>query len=94
MRKKLSEAEFDDLRGKSFNVMCVVEMLCEFCQKPLGKKEHLLRKVQVSTREEYLNLLNRAAAHDRAEIDIENAIVYFYDHDLPGDVHPGCVERL
>jgi hypothetical protein len=41
-----------------------------------------------------LGLLDRARAHDRAEIDVENGKVYFYDHDFPGDVHPECIEKL
>ena len=69
-------------------------MLCEVCQKPLNTKEKLLRKVQISSLEDYQNLLNRATVHDRAEVDAEKGRIYFYDHDFPGDIHPECIEKL
>lgn len=60
----------------------------------MSTKEKLLRKVQFSSKADLLNLLDRAKAYDRAEVDIENGKIYFYDHDFPGDVHPECVEKL
>lgn len=94
MRKNLREVNLEELKGKTFELIRVVEMLCEVCQKPLSTKEKLLRKIQITTNEEYQNLLDRAAVHDRAEVDMENSKIYFYDHDFPGDVHPECVEKL
>jgi hypothetical protein len=69
-------------------------MLCEVCEKPLGTKEKFLRKIQILSGEDYQNLLNRAAVHDRAEVEVETGKIYFYDHDFPGDVHPECIEKL
>jgi len=92
--KNLSEATFDELSGKTLELIRVVEMLCEACEKPLSRREKLLRKIQILSREDHQNLLNRARAHDRAEIDIESSRIYFYDHDFPGDVHPECIEKL
>jgi len=69
-------------------------MLCEVCEKSLGAKEKSLRRIQILSREDYLNLLNKASVHDRAEVDVENGRIYFYDHDFPGDVHPECIEKL
>jgi len=92
--KNLSEATFDELSGKTLELIRVVEMLCEACQKPMSRREKLLRKIQILSREDHQNLLNRAGAHDRAEIDIESSKIYFYDHDFPGDVHPECIEKL
>ncbi len=94
MKKSLSEVKFEELKGKSFEIIRVVEMLCEVCEKPLSTKEKFLRKIQILSGEDYQNLLNRATVHDRAEVDIEKGKIYFYDHDFPGDVHPECIEKL
>jgi hypothetical protein len=94
LKKNLSETKFDELKGKSFEIIRVVEMLCEVCEKPLSKKENFLRKTLISNKGDFQNLLNRAAVHDRAEVDIEKGKIYFYDHDFPGDVHPECIEKL
>lgn len=94
MKKNLSAVKFEELRGKSFELIRVVEMMCEVCEKPLSAKERLLRKVQILTKEDYQNLLNRAAVHDRAEIDAENHRIFFYDHDFPGDIHAECIAKL
>jgi hypothetical protein len=94
LKKNLSEAKFDELKGKSFEIIRIVEMLCEVCEKPLSKKENFLRKTMILSEEDFQNLLSRAAVHDRAEVDIENGKIYFYDHDFPGDVHPECIEKL
>ena len=94
LKKSLSEVKFEELKNKSFKIILVVEMLCEVCEKSLGAKEKFLRKIQISSREDYLNLLNRASVHDRGEVDVENDRIYFYDHDFPGDVHPECIMKL
>jgi len=72
----------------------MVEMLCEVCQKPLSTKSKFLRKIQISTKEDYINFLNRASIHDHVEIDIEKYKIYLYDHDFPGDIHPKCIEKM
>ena len=92
--KNLSDATFEELKDKSFELIRVTEMLCEVCQKPMGTKEKTLKEIQIATKEDYENLLNRASIHDRAEIDIEKSKIYFYDHDFPGDIHPECIEKL
>lgn len=94
MRRDLSKVQFGELKGKSFELIRVIEMLCEVCEKPLGTKEKPLRTIQILSEEEYLNLLNRARVHDRAEVDVENRKIYFLDHDFPGDVHQKCIEKL
>ena len=92
--KNLSEIRFEELKGKSFELLLVVELLCEVCEKPMDARKKFASKILVLSREDYENLLNRANVHDRAEVDLENAKIYFYDHDFPGDVHPECIERL
>jgi len=94
LKRRLSEVKFEELKGKSFDLIGVVEMLCEVCEKPLSVKEKFLIKTQISSNEDYQSLLNRASVHDRAEVDVENGKIYFYDHDFPGDVHPDCLEKL
>jgi len=94
LKKSLSEVKFEELKGKTFELIRIVEMLCEVCEKPLSKKEKFLRKIQISSGEDYQNLLNRATVHDRVEVDTENNRIYLYDHDFPGDVHPECIEKL
>lgn len=91
MKKSLSEVKFEDMKGKDFELILVVEMLCEVCEKPLGTREKILRRTQILSREDYQNLLNRATVHDRVEVDVENSKIYFYDHDFPGDVHSECI---
>jgi hypothetical protein len=94
LTKNLTEAKFEELDGKSFELIRVVEMLCEVCGKPLSKRETIMRRIQIARREDFQNLLDRAKVHDRAEVDVDNGKIYFYDHDFPGDVHPECVEKL
>ena len=94
MKKSLSEVKFEDLKGKSLELIRVVEMLCEVCEKPLSVKEKFLRKIRISSEKDYRDLLNRAAVHDSVEVDVENGKIYLYDHDFPGDVHPECIEKL
>lgn len=92
--KDLLEATFEELKGRVFEVIQVVEMLCEVCEKPLARKEKILKRIQIVSSADFQNLLTRTSAHDRAEVDLAAGRIYFYDHDLPGDIHPECVEKL
>ena len=94
MKKSLWEVRFEELKGKGVELILVVEMLCEVCEKPLSTKEKSLKKIQILGKEDYENLLNRATVHDRVEVDVEKGKIYFYDHDFPGDIHPECIEKL
>jgi len=94
LRKNLTEVTFEELKGKTFEVIRAVELLCEVCQKPLNVKEKLLRKIEFVSNEDFQNLLDRARVHDRDEVDVENCRIYFYDHDFPGDIHTECIEKL
>jgi len=94
LSRSLSEVKFEEFKDKSFEIILIVEMLCEVCEKPLRMKDKFLRKIQILSREDYRNLRDRAKVHDRVEIDVENSRIYFYDHDFPGDVHPECIEKL
>jgi len=90
----LSEVKFEEFKGKSFELILVVEMLCEVCEKPLDMREKSLCRTQISCKEDYENLLNKGTVHDHVEVDLESGKIYFYDHDFPGDVHPECIEKL
>ena len=94
MTKSLFEATFEELRDRDFQLIRVVEMLCEVCEKPLSKKEKALRRIRITRREDFQNLLDRARVHDRAEVDVDKSKIYFFDHDFPGDVHSECMEKL
>jgi len=94
LKKNLGLATMAELQGKTFEIILVIERLCEVCEKPLDTKEKFLRNVRIETRWDFEKLLTRAGAHSRAEIDVENFKIYFYDRSFPGDVHPECIEKL
>ena len=94
MKKSLFDIKFEELREKTFEIILVVEMLCEVCEKPLDSRKKVLRKVQFLTVVDYQNLITRAKVYDRVEVDVENGKVYLYSHDFPGDVHKECIEKL
>lgn len=90
----MSSVEFDDMKGKTFTEIRVDEKLCEVCDKPLRAEEKTLKTVQITDYNSYSNLLTRQRAHDRVEVDLEENKIYVYHHDYPGEVHPGCIEKL
>ena len=94
MKKVLRESKFGEMKNRTFKVIRITELLCEICDKPLDRKESVLREVKISSPEDYENLLLRSKIYDSAEVDLENAKIYFYDHDYPGDVHPSCIKKL
>jgi len=94
LKRRLSDVGFEELEGKTFELVLVVEMLCEVCEEPLRTGERSLRRIQTLSKEDYQNLLNRAPAHDRVEVDVEDGKIYLFDHDFPGDIHPECIGRL
>ncbi len=94
MRKPLSSIEFDDMKGKTFTEIRVDEKLCEVCDKPIRTEEKTLKTIEITDYNSYSNLLTRQRAHDRVEVDLEENKIYVYHHDYPGEVHPGCIEKL
>lgn len=93
MRKPLQTVKFREMENKTFVVVQVTEKLCEFCEKPLGREEREVKSIRISDHDDYGNLLMKARAHDRVEVDVKGNRIYLYDHDYPGDVHPICVEK-
>jgi len=94
LRRPLSTVEYEDMKDKTFTEIRVDEKLCEVCDKPLRTVEKILKTVQISDYNSYSNLLTRQRAHDRVEVDLEENKIYVYHHDYPGEVHPGCIEKL
>ncbi len=90
----MSSVEFDDMKGKTFTEIRVDEKLCEVCDKPLRTEEKTLKTIEITDYNSYSNLLTRQRAHDRVEVDLEEKKIYVYHHDYPGEVHPGCIEKL
>jgi len=94
LKKALATVKFEEMQNKMFKISLITERLCELCDGVIDTKERLLRTIQMSNREDYEHLLTRSKAYDRSEVDLETNMVYFYDHDYPGDVHPSCVQKL
>jgi len=94
LKKALQTVKFGEMENKTFEVMLITERLCEVCDRIIDTKEKTLKMIHISDRMGYDNLLTRAKVYDRAEVDIENNKIYFYNHDYPGDVHPSCIEKL
>ena len=94
MKKALQTVKFGEMEKRTFEVTLITERLCEICDGVIDTKEKTLKMIRISDSRDYDNLLTRAKVYDRAEVDIENNKIYFYNHDYPGDVHPSCIEKL
>ena len=94
MKKALQTVKFGEMEKRTFEVTLITERLCEICDRAIDTKEKTLKTIHISDLRDYDNLLTRAKVYDRAEVDIENNKIYFYNHDYPGDVHPSCIEKL
>jgi len=90
----LSTVDYEEMKDKMFTLIRVVEKLCEVCDKPLRSEEKTLKTIKLSDYNSYANLMTRQRAHDRVEVDLEENKIYLYRHDYPGDIHPGCIEKL
>ena len=94
MKKALQTVKFKEMENNTFEVRLITERLCEICDRVIDTREKVMKTIHISDRRDYDNLLTRAKVYDRAEVDIENNKIYFYNHDYPGDVHPSCIEKL
>lgn len=94
LRKALETVGFEEMRGKTFTEIRVTEKLCEVCDKPIRADEKIVKTIEISDHDIYSNLLTRQRAHDRVEVDLVENKIYLYHHDYPGEVHPGCIEKL
>jgi hypothetical protein len=80
--KNLQETKLEDLQGRTSEIIRVLEMLCEVCEKPLDRKEKPLGAVQILNREDCQNLLERAQVHERAEIEVEKRALSLFPEKL------------
>jgi len=94
LRKALSAVDFEEMKGKTFTEIRVTEKLCEVCDKPIRSEEKVLKTIVITDYDTYSNLSTRQRAHDRVEVDVEENKIFLYHHDYPGDVHPGCIDKL
>ena len=94
MKKALQTVKFKEMENKTFEVTLVTKRLCEICDRAIDTREKVMKTMHISDQRDYDNLLTRAKIYDRAEVDIENNTIYYYNHDYPGDVHPSCIEKL
>mgnify|MGYP001036736980 CR=1 FL=1 len=93
LKRALETVKFEEMRNKTFEVVRVVEKLCELCGKPLYTEERRVKAIQISSYKDYDNLMIRARAHDSVNVDLERNEIYLFDHDYPGDIHPACIEE-
>jgi hypothetical protein len=93
MKRPLLQVKFEEMKNRSFEVVLVLQKLCEFCDKPIRTEERIARTINILDVNDYNNLFVRARAHDRVEVNVESGRIYFYDHDYPGDAHQECVEE-
>jgi hypothetical protein len=94
LRRALGTVDFEEMKGKTFTEIRVTERLCEVCDKPIRADERIVKTIEISDYNTYSNLSTRQRAHDRVEVDLEENKIYLYHHDYPGEVHPGCIEKL
>jgi len=94
LRRPLEAVDFEEMKGKIFTEIRVTEKLCEVCDKPIRTEEKPVKTLEISDHDVYSSLLTRQRAHDRVEVDTEENKIYLYHHDYPGEVHPGCIEKL
>ncbi len=93
LKKMLEMVKFEEMRNKTFEIVRVVEKLCELCGKPLYTEEKRMKAIRISSYKDYENLKIRARAHDHVKVDLEGNKIYLFDHDYPGDVHSTCIEE-
>ncbi len=94
MKQPLGTIDFEKMKGKTFTEVRVTEKLCEVCDKPIRSEEKVVKTIEIADYNSYSSLLTRQRAHDRVEVDLEENKIYLYHHDYPGEVHPGCIEKL
>jgi len=81
------------MKGRTFEMVQVTDNLCEFCRQRVSSEEVRGKVITISTFSDHHSLLARAAAHDRVEVDLEEKLIYVYDHAYPCVFHPECLKR-
>ena len=93
VRINIRETSFPQMKGRTFEIVNVLDNLCEFCRQPVSTDETRGKAITVSSYSDHHSLLARAAAHDRVEVDLEDSRIYIFDHAFPCVFHPECLNR-
>ena len=93
MTINIRETSFPQMKGRTFEIVNVVDNLCEFCRQPVSTDETRAKTVTIFTYSDHHSLVSRAAAHDRVEVDFEKSRIYIFDHAFPCVFHPECLSR-
>ncbi len=93
MRINIRDTSFPQLKDRTFEMVKVVDNLCEFCRRPVSTEETRGRLVTISTYDDHHSLLSRAAAHDRVEVDFAENRIYVFDHAFPCVFHAECLGK-
>jgi hypothetical protein len=93
VRINIRETSFSQMKGRTFEMVKLVDNLCEFCGQPVSIDEVKTGIITISTFNDHHSLLSRAAAHDRVEVDLEENRIYLFDHTFPCIFHDECLKR-
>lgn len=93
MRINIRDTSFPQMKGRRFEIVKVIDNLCEFCRQPVSTDEAKGEVITISTYNDHHSLLSRAAAHDRVEVDFQENRIYVFDHAYPCTFHPECLKR-
>jgi len=93
VRINVRETSFVQMKGRTFEVVKVVDNLCEFCRQPVSTDEAGGKVITISTYNDHHSLLAKSAAHDRVEVDLEGNRIYIFDHAYPCVFHPECLTK-
>ena len=93
MRVNVRDTTFPQMKGRTLETVRIVDNLCEFCRQPVTSDQVRGKALTISTYDDHHNILSRAAAHDRVEVDLEENTVYVYDHAYPCVFHQECLRK-
>ena len=93
MRINVRDTTFPQMKGRTLEMVQIIENLCEFCRQPVSSDEVRGKVITISTFNDHHGLLVRAAAHDRVEADFEENRIYVYDHAYPCVFHAECIKK-
>jgi len=93
VRINVRDTTFPQVKGRTLEIVQIVENLCEFCRQAVSSDEARGKVIMISTFSDHHSLVARAAAHDRVEVDLEENRIYVYDHAYPCVFHPECLKK-
>jgi hypothetical protein len=93
VRINVRETNFPQMKGRTFEIVHVIDNLCEFCRQPVSTEQARGKAITISTYNDHHSLVSRAAAHDRVEVDLGENRLYVFDHAYPCVFHPECLRK-